>query len=265
MRLYRPEAFEPLTDEPWDDERVRRRFARSSPPRRRVSTRKALWSPVEDWDAAHGTAPLPLTTLYRGRRRVGPRRSRRRGVAETRLELATIAQRAYDIWRANPVPERHEPPVRSHAGLFDGDSGIFLTAYLVAPSDDLADALYARVRENWDNETNELMNGSPGTMTAGKAMLDRTGEARRAEASRESADELWRRRYLDGFWTLARGRATIRRPRARPGRALARKSAVAAAVRSGRATSERLSSQPTASTPAPKCHLRRLGVTAPHK
>jgi lantibiotic modifying enzyme len=57
------------------------------------------------------------------------------------------------------------------------------------------------VRENWTCETNELMNGSPGTMLAAKAMLQWTGEERWAEAWRESAEELWRRRYLDGFWT----------------------------------------------------------------
>jgi hypothetical protein len=57
------------------------------------------------------------------------------------------------------------------------------------------------VRENWDNETNELMNGSPGTMIAARVMLDRTGDERWAEAWRESADELWRRRYFDGFWS----------------------------------------------------------------
>jgi hypothetical protein len=101
------------------------------------------------------------------------------------------------------VPERLEPPIRTHASLFDGDSGILLLAFLVEPSADLADLLYDRVRENWDNETNELMNGAPGTMIAAKAMLDRTGEDRWAEAWRESAEELWRRRYLDGFWTYA--------------------------------------------------------------
>jgi hypothetical protein len=63
------------------------------------------------------------------------------------------------------------------------------------------DAIHARVRENWDNETNELMNGAPGTMIAARVMLDRTGEERWGEAWRESAEELWRRRYLDGFWT----------------------------------------------------------------
>jgi Lanthionine synthetase C-like protein len=203
MTLYRPDAFEPLTDEPWDEGRVRAALRALVVDAEESFDQAALWAPVEDWDAAHGTAPLPLTTLYRGAAGVvwGLDVLRRRGVAETRLDLATIARRSYEIWRAKPAPERLEPPIRTHASLFDGDSGILLVAYLLEPSAGLADALYARVRANWDNETNELMNGSPGTMIAAKAMLDRTGEERWAEAWRKSADELWRRRYLDGFWT----------------------------------------------------------------
>jgi hypothetical protein len=203
VTLYRPEAFEPLTDEPWDEERVRGAIRAMVTDAEASFDEEWLWAPVEDWDAAGGTAPLPLTTLYRGASGVvhGLNVLHRRGVAETRLNLATIARRAYEIWCANPAAERLEPPVRTHTSLFDGDSGILLTAYLLDPSADLADALYARVRENWDNETNELMNGAPGTMIAAKVMLDRTGEERWAEAWRESADELWRRRYLDGFWS----------------------------------------------------------------
>ena len=45
------------------------------------------------------------------------------------------------------------------------------------------------------------MSGSPGTMLAARAMLDWTGEERWADAWRESAEVLWRRRYWDGFWT----------------------------------------------------------------
>ena len=44
------------------------------------------------------------------------------------------------------------------------------------------------------------MNGSPGTMIAARALLERTGEARWADAWRESAEILWERREPDGFW-----------------------------------------------------------------
>jgi hypothetical protein len=201
--LFSPGNHEPLTDEPWYEARVRERIGAIVAETDAAFDEEAFWTPVEDWDTGGGSAPLPLTTLYRGASGVvwGLDVLRRCGVAETRLDISAISLRAYEIWRANPAPERLDPPVRTHASLFDGDSGILLAAYLAEPSADLADALHARVRENWDCETNELMGGSPGTMIAAKAMLDRTGEERWAEAWRESADELWRRRYLDGFWT----------------------------------------------------------------
>src|SRR5207244_348846 len=149
-----------------------------------------------------GSAPLPLTTLYRGASGVawGLDALRRRGVAETQLDLAAIARRAYEVWCANPAPERLHSPVRTRASLFDGDSGILLAAYAIEPSSDLADALYARVRANADVETNEVMSGSPGTMIAARALRDRTGEGRWADAWRESAEILWGRREPDGFW-----------------------------------------------------------------
>jgi Lanthionine synthetase C-like protein len=201
--LYRPEAFETLIDERWDEARVRERVRAIVTEADAVFDETDFWRPVEDWDTGGGSAPLPLTTLYRGAAGVvwGLDVLRRRGLAETSLDLGAIARRAYEVWRANPAPERLDPPVRTHASLFDGDSGILLVSYLLAPSAESADALYARVRENWNSETNELMGGAPGTMIAAKAMLDETGEERWAGAWRESADELWRRRYLDGFWT----------------------------------------------------------------
>jgi hypothetical protein len=201
--LYDPMAFELLTEEPWDADRVRSRVRAIIADADATFDEQDLWRPVDEWDGANGTAPLPLTTLYRGAAGVvwGLDVLRRRCVAETTLDLPTIARRAVEIWRANPAPERPAPPVRTHASLFDGDSGILLVAYRLAPEAAYADALYERVRENWDCETNELMSGAPGTMLAAKAMLEWTGEDRWAYEWRRSADELWRRRYLDGFWT----------------------------------------------------------------
>jgi hypothetical protein len=203
VKLYLREAFEPLTEEPWDEEGVRGAIRGIVADAERTFHDDALWEPAEEWDTGGGTAPLPLTTLYSGATGVvfGLDALRRRGHAETRLELPKIALRAYEVWCANPAPERLEPPIRTRASLFDGDSGILVVAHSLSPSADLAEALFVRVRENASVETNELMSGAPGTMLAAKAMLDWTGDERWAEAWRESAEILWRRRYLDGFWT----------------------------------------------------------------
>jgi hypothetical protein len=57
------------------------------------------------------------------------------------------------------------------------------------------------VHANLDNEADDLMWGTPGTLIAARAMLQWTGEERWRDAWRESVEALWRRRDPDGFWT----------------------------------------------------------------
>lgn len=202
--LYLPEAFEALTDEPWDETRVRERIRMLVADAEAEFDPTQLWPASDDWDTSRGQAALPLTRLYAGAAGVvwGLDVLRRRGHAEIQIDLAAAAARALEKWRADPDrPERLDPPVSTSASLYFGESGLLLVAYKLAPSPALADALHTRVRENCTCETNELMSGSPGTMLAARAMLDWSAEERWADAWRESAEELWRRRYLDGFWT----------------------------------------------------------------
>jgi hypothetical protein len=51
MTLYLPEAFEPLTDEPWNEERVRARIRAIVADAEESFDERALWAPVEEWDA----------------------------------------------------------------------------------------------------------------------------------------------------------------------------------------------------------------------
>jgi len=199
--LFSPESHEPLIAEAWDEERVRRGILDVVADAEAAFEPGGLW-PAEDWDAR--SARPPLTHLYGGAAGVVWALDVLRGRehADVGLDLGAAMRRALEKWRTEPdAPERQEPPVTSHAGLYFGESGILLVAQRVAPTSDVADRLHARVRENRECETNELMTGSPGTLLAAKAMLDWTGEERWADAWRESADELWRRRYWDGFWT----------------------------------------------------------------
>lgn len=202
--LYLPAAFEPLTDEPWDEERVRERIRMIVVDTEAAYEPVQLWPASDEWDTSGGRATLPLTRLYAGAAGVVWSLDvlRRRGHAEIQIDLAAAAARALEKWRADPDrPERRDPPMSTNASLYFGESGLLLVGYKLAPSTELADALHSLVRQNWDCETNELMSGSPGTMLAAKAMLDWTGDERWADAWQESAEELWRRRYLDGFWT----------------------------------------------------------------
>ena len=199
--LYAPEAFEPLTDEAWDEERVRAGIQRIVDDAESAYDSDCLW-PANEWDA-WGTAP-PLKNLYAGASGVvwALDALRRRGHASTKLDLAGTAVRALELGRAKPdYIEGIELPSKPDSSLLCGESGLLLVARRLAPSAELADALLERIRENKDNETDELMWGSPGTLLAAKAMHDWTGEECWAEAWGESARALLERRDEDGLWT----------------------------------------------------------------
>jgi hypothetical protein len=190
--LYDPAAFEPLTDEPWDEARVRDRIAAIVADADAAFDPVALW-PAHEWDGWN--APHPMKNLYVGAAGViwALDDLRRRGLAETTLDLRAAALRALELWRAEPdymVGEvLPEPP---ESGLLTGEAGILLVACRLGLP--LEDDLRDRIRANLLNEAEDLMWGTPGTLVAAVAMgWD--------DLARESADALVARRDADGLWT----------------------------------------------------------------
>jgi Lanthionine synthetase C-like protein len=199
--LYRPEAFEPLVESGWDDGRVRDGIAAIvADADDALRGPKLMWR-ADAWDNWHATSPMK--NLYVGAAGVlwALDQLRRRGFAETGLDLGDLALRNLALFREKPdfikvlkLPEPRE------AALLMGEAGILLVAWRLAPSDELADDLFAQVRSNIHNEAEEVMWGSPGTLIAAKAMLEWTGEARWRDAWHESATALLSRRGKDGLW-----------------------------------------------------------------
>ena len=201
MALFRPEAFEKLTETLWDEKRVRAAIQEIAADAERACRPKRLW-PADEWDAWR--SPLPLKTLYAGAAGVvwALHRLSARGHADIRLDLARILSVAYDAWRERPgVLTSLELPHPAHASLFHGESGILLVLYGLTPQAELADSLYEQVLANVENDANEVFWGAPGTMIAARTMLDRTDDERWAEAWKTSAERLWRLRDADGLWT----------------------------------------------------------------
>ena len=199
--LYDPELHEPLTDEAWDEGRVRDAIARIVADADAAFDPKRLW-PAEEWDAYMATPPLK--NLYVGASGViwALDALRRRGLSETRIDLAAAAARTLEAWRELPdYAQWDSVPNAAASALLTGESGPLIVAWRLAPSSELADELYARVRENVGNEAVEIMFGAPGSMLAAQAMLQWTGEERWAEAWRESAESVWAARDDDGLWT----------------------------------------------------------------
>jgi len=109
--------------------------------------------------------------------------------------------RTHERWRREPDLMRGiQLPSAAEAGLLTGESGILMTAWLVEPTAELAERLHERIRENADNEAIEIMWGAPGTMLAAAELHRRTGEARWADAWRESAGKVLAARTADGLW-----------------------------------------------------------------
>ena len=130
---------------------------------------------------------------------------RHRGHADVTIDLGRAALRALELSQQAP-DEGPESP-----SLFFGEGGILTVAFRLAPTGELADRLFARVRENARNDANELMWGAPGTMLIAHAMHASTGDQRWSDVWAESADEVRRRRDEHGLWTQHLGKAPPQR------------------------------------------------------
>jgi Lanthionine synthetase C-like protein len=200
--LYRPDGFDRLTAGRWDEGWVRGQIAGIVADADTTYDPVGLW-PAEEWDSWQ--TPTPLKSLYVGASGVvwALGALGRRGHAQSALDLPEASRAVLDAWRTEPdLMSGIELPSPARAALLDGEAGILTVAWQLSPDDALADTLFERVQENADNEANELMWGSPGTMLAAHAMHAWTDEPRWAEAWQESADILQRRRDEDGLWTI---------------------------------------------------------------
>ena len=195
--LYEPAEFEPLTEDPWNPGRVEDAIAAIVSDVDAAFDQEALW-PAHEWDARQ--QPLPLQSLYGGAAGViwALDELRRRGHAETSLDLAAAASRTLELKRTAPdfAWDEHYHP----ASLLCGETGPLLVAFRLAPDPALAADLIRLVRANVANPTDDISWGMPGTILAALAMHEWTREERWLEAARETAAALRARRGDDGLW-----------------------------------------------------------------
>jgi lantibiotic modifying enzyme len=199
--LYKPEAFEPLTDTPWNEVRVADGIQAIVEAAESAFDDERLW-PAGQWE--RWQTPLPLKSLYVGAAGIvwALHALRSRGRADGRLDLANAIADTHEAWMSAPDLMRDtELPSTAEAALLTGESGILLTAWLIEPTPDRADRLHDRIRENARNEAIEVMWGAPGTMLAAAELHRRTGEERWADAWRESARNVLESREADALWT----------------------------------------------------------------
>jgi len=197
VALYEPAHFEPLIDEPWIPARVHDAIAEIVSEADAAFDREALWR-AHEWDEYREGQPGKV--LYAGAAGViwALDALRRSGHAETSLDLGAAGLRALELERAQPdaLEDEHYHP----GSLLDGEAGPVLVAFRLTSDAVLADDLYALVRGNVANPTDDISWGAPGTLLAALAMGEWTGEPRWEEAARESATALRARRGDDRLW-----------------------------------------------------------------
>jgi hypothetical protein len=195
--LYEPTRFDSLIDEPWAPARVEDAIAAIVADADAAFDPAALW-PAHEWDAWE--KPLPLSGLYVGAAGViwALDELRRRGRAESSLDLSGAVVRSVELERAAPdfSADDHYRP----GALLSGITGAALVAFRLTSDPALADDVHALVRGNVDNPTDDISWGAPGTLLAALAMRGWTGEGRWDEAARESATAFRERRGDDGLW-----------------------------------------------------------------
>jgi hypothetical protein len=200
--LYKPDAFEPLTKKPWHAGRVADAIRAIVADADSAYRGPKLFWKAAPWDKWQATSPMK--NLYVGTAGVlwALDELRRRGHAESKLDLADLAVRNVELFRARPdIGKWAKLPGPPESGFILGESGILLVAFRLAPSRELADALLARVRANVETDTNEIFWGAPGTLIAARLMHEWTGEQRWRAVRDDTAEAVWLRREDDGLWT----------------------------------------------------------------
>lgn len=74
---------------------------------------------------------------------------------------------------------------------FLGEVGILLAAWRLSPSIAISDRLFALIRDNINNPSNELYWGAPGTMLGALFMYEWTGEPRWRSLFLENVEQVW--------------------------------------------------------------------------
>ena len=196
MTLYRPDAFDRLTDARWDEAQVRDRIRDIAAETEAAWRGPKLFWKADSWDRWQATSPLK--NLYVGGAGVlwGLDQLAERGLAETSLDLAALAVLNLERFRARPDYIKlaaFAPPEPRDSGLFVGEAGILLVACKLG-NREYKGELRARLAANVDNEAEEVFWGAPGSLIAAAAIGD-------AGLRQLLADALLRRRAENGLWT----------------------------------------------------------------
>ena len=199
--LFETDRHEALGTTPWDAVRVRAAIGAivRDIEARRDSEGQWPLHPLDD----EGDAPRTgFKGLYLGSAGVWWALSylQREGAVELRSDPQDGIRRADAAYRADPDTGQEVP------SYYLGAAGILLVLWRLTGSNDAADRLYASIRANIGNPTNEALWAAPGTMVAAWHLWIATGEDRWRALFLENVEQLWRTWVFDAearchLWT----------------------------------------------------------------
>ena len=275
--LFDARAHEPLVSAGWEPAAVQAEISAIAREAEDM-LRGGQWWPVHPLDAEPGD-PEVFHGIYLGAAGVlwALHRLAQAGLHEPRHDHARLAQDVLDSYLAHPELDGPLP------SLWMGEGGIALVAWLLSPTQALADRLAQLVVVEPDRDTLELMWGSPGLLLIADVMLERTGDRRWAAAWSAIADHLMGQwgAHVPDFWTQrlygsteeilgpAHGLAGVvaalaRRPDLLPaGRLLPGPPRPCRPPRSARASSRTGRPRSTSRSPSPTAPSAPSGATAP--
>jgi hypothetical protein len=201
--LFDPDRHEALCATAWDESLAGEAVRSIVADVEQNGLEDGAW-PVHPLDDESRSRRHGFSSLYRGSAGVLWALSylQREGAIELRLDPVTAIRKVDEAYRAHPDTTEVVP------SYFLGEVGILLVLWRLTGSGSAAERLYASVRSNMRNPTNEALWAAPGTMLAAWHLWEATGEPRWRELFLENVEQVWQTWLFDAkaqchLWTQA--------------------------------------------------------------
>jgi lantibiotic modifying enzyme len=185
--LFEPDRHEAVSDSAWDETRARESIRSIVHDIEQSGVAGASWPP-HPLDDVGDTPPTGFKSLYLGSAGVlwALWYLQREGAVALRTDPSVAIEHAYHAYQSDPDTGQVVP------SYYLGEAGILLVLWRLTGSRESSDRLYATVKKNIPNPTNEALWAAPGTMVAAWHLWEATGEQRWRDLFVENVEQLWR-------------------------------------------------------------------------
>ncbi len=190
--LFEPDRHEVLCDAPWDAAQARETVHAIVRDIEQHRLPEGHW-PLHPLDDEGDGPPTGFKSLYLGSAGVlwALWTLQREGAVALEIDPAAGIQQADAAYRSDPDTGDVVP------SYFLGEAGILLLLWRLTGSSAAADRLYASVKSNIANPTNEALWAAPGTMVAAWHLWQATEEERWRDLFLGNVEQVWRTWLFD--------------------------------------------------------------------